>query len=701
MPYGQVDRIAKMIPSNPANPVTLQEALDQDPDLRLEMKREATTERLIEIALRLEGLYRHASTHAAGVVIGDRPLQELVPLYRDQKSSMPVTQFNMKYVEQAGLVKFDFLGLKTMTVIQKTVDMIRDSGGADIDILRIPFDDEKTYELMTRGQTVGVFQLESTGMRDTLRRMRPNRLEDIIALVSLYRPGPMDNIPTYVARKDGREEPDYMHPILRPYLEETYGIMIYQEQVMQAAQALAGYTLGGADLLRRAMGKKIKEEMDAQRALFAKGAADTHQVPPAKAEEIFEQINKFAGYGFNKSHAAAYAAISYWTGWLKANYPLEFMAASMTLDKGNTDKLSVFRQDLVKMEIPLLIPDLNKSDVDFVVEGDGVRYALSALKSVGEQAMVTLCTIRAEKGVYKNIQDFASRIGSGVLNKRQIEALAAAGAFESLGYHRAEVYNEAEKVLRYAQEKAIERESGQVSLFGIAEDEVDSGLGLNLSAAAKWDALDQLKHEFDAVGFYLSAHPLDGKMEMLKARKMILYSDMVDTLNDKPAAYFTMAGVLMKKQIKMSKQGKKFAFLQFSDPSAVYELMVFSEILAGIQDDLQIGNAFTLKVLGEVKDDQIRLTAQSMNLLKDTTDSEKSARIKRIDIQLNHVKGAHYLKQYLLDQTGEAKIPVHLSYPLNGDSVMIALPPHYVIKDANIMPLQSHPHIVQVDVVYV
>ena len=417
MPYGQVDRIAKMIPNNPANPTTLQEALDDDPDFRLEIKKEETSEKLIEIALQLEGLYRHASTHAAGLVIGDRPLHELVPLYRDPRSDMPVTQFNMKFVELTGLVKFDFLGLKTMTVVQRTVDLIDE----DIDILQVPLDDPKAYELMAKGDTVGVFQLESTGMRDALRKVKPNRFEDIIALVSLYRPGPMDNIPKYVAIKDGREDPDYMHPILQPFLEETYGIMIYQEQVMQAAQELAGYTLGGADLLRRAMGKKIQAEMDAQREMFVKGANDNNEVPEKQASEIFDQIAKFAGYGFNKSHAAAYALIAYWTAWLKANYPLEFMAASMTLDLGNTDKLSIFKQDLDRMKVELRQPCVNHSNVDFKVEGEGLRYALAALKGVGEAAMESVVAERGENGVYKSVEDFASRIDYKSMNKRQIE----------------------------------------------------------------------------------------------------------------------------------------------------------------------------------------------------------------------------------------------------------------------------------------
>ncbi|MBU0860014.1 MAG: DNA polymerase III subunit alpha, partial [Alphaproteobacteria bacterium] len=450
MSYGQVDRIAKMIPNNPANPTTLEEALEQDPDLRAERAKDETAGKLIDVALQLEGLYRHASTHAAGVVIGDRPLHELVPLYRDPRSTMPATQFNMKYVEQAGLVKFDFLGLKTMTVVQKTVELIAQTKGEHIDILQVPLDDKKSYELIASGMTVGVFQLESSGMRSTLAGMKPNRFEDIIALVALYRPGPMDNIPRYNRIKAGEEEPDYMHPVLQPFLEETYGIMIYQEQVMQAAQALAGYTLGGADLLRRAMGKKIKEEMDAQREMFVKGAAEHNNVPAEQAEYIFEQINKFAGYGFNKSHAAAYALIAYWTAWLKANYPVQFMAASMTLDMQNTDKLAVFKQELDRMGVPLLPPDVNLSGVDFVVEGEAIRYALAALKGVGEGAMQAVVAARKAGGAFKDLYDLTGRIDAGVMNKRQFEQLAAAGAFDSLNDNRAQVYGAAEILLRYA-----------------------------------------------------------------------------------------------------------------------------------------------------------------------------------------------------------------------------------------------------------
>lgn len=444
MPYPVVDRLCKLVPNNPANPVTLQRAIDGEPALQQARREDETTGRLIDIALKLEGLFRHASTHAAGVVIGDRPLDELVPLYRDPRSTMPVTQFNMKYVEQAGLVKFDFLGLKTLTVLARAVQLLRERG-IEVDLTdTLPLDDKPTYEMLCRGETTGVFQLESSGMRDVLRKLRPDRFEDIIAVVALYRPGPMDNIPSYIKRKHGEEEPDYLHPSLEGILKETHGIMIYQEQVMEIAQTLSGYSLGGADLLRRAMGKKIKSEMEAQRATFIDGAT-ARGVPRSQAARIFDQVDKFAGYGFNKSHAAAYALVAYQTAYLKANHPVEFMAALMGADLNNTDKLGMLRVELERIGIPLLAPDINRSGVSFTVERcpakDGtesgaIRYALAAVKTVGGAAMEAVVRERDENGAFDDLIDFAERLDCRQVNKRQLENLAAAGAFESLGINR-------------------------------------------------------------------------------------------------------------------------------------------------------------------------------------------------------------------------------------------------------------------------
>ncbi len=652
MSYGQVDRIAKMIPNNPAAPMTLQEALNADADLRAERKKDETQGKLIDIALQLEGLYRHASTHAAGVVIGDRPLDELVPLYRDARSTMPVTQYNMKYVEQAGLVKFDFLGLKTMTVVQKALNIVEEETGTKIDALEIPLDDPKAYELMARGDTVGVFQLESAGMRDTLKKVKPNRFEDIIALVSLYRPGPMDNIPLYIDVKEERVEPDYMHPILQPFLEETYGIMIYQEQVMQAAQNLAGYTLGGADLLRRAMGKKIKEEMDTQREMFVDGAKEHHNVPEKQSSEIFDQIAKFAGYGFNKSHAAAYALIAYWTAWIKANYPVEFMAASLSLDSGNVDKLGVFKQDMDKMDLTLLPPDVNQSDADFKVEDGAVRYALSALKGVGEDAMEKLVGERDQNGDYRDLEDFSTRLDPKAMNRRQFEQLIYAGAFDSLNDNRAQMKESAEIVLRYAQSLREERESGQVSLFGDSSE--GAGLGLPaLPEVNNWDSLEKLAKEFAAVGFYLSAHPLDTRQSQFERMKIVSIATVEAEIERKQAANYQMAGVLLKKQEKMSQKGSKYAFLQLSDPSGIFEITIFSETLAAARDFLEAGTSLLVHVTAEVKEGQVRYTSSRIQLL----DEALEGKIHEIQIHLSSEDAVPKIKELMDEEKrGRSKI---------------------------------------------
>ncbi len=441
MPYGQVDRICKLVPNNPANPVGLAEAIEGEEELRRQRDEDESVATLLGVGLKLEGLYRNASTHAAGVVIGDRPLRELAPLYRDPRSDMPATQFNMKWVEQAGLVKFDFLGLKTLSVLRKTVELL-ERRGVRVDLDAIPLDDARTYETISRADSTGVFQLESAGMRDVLRRMRPDRFEDIVALVALYRPGPMANIPSYIARKHGEEIVEYMHPKLEPVLRETFGIMIYQEQVQQAAQILAGYSLGGADLLRRAMGKKIKSEMDAQRETFVRGCVE-RGVEAERASSIFETIAAFAGYGFNKSHAAAYAMVAYQTAYMKANHPVEFLAASMCYEMGNADKLNAFRQELRALGVELLPPDIDKSGRDFRVEAreDGslaIRYALAAIRNVGGPAVAGLEEVRAD-GPFRDLSDFAARIDGRALSKRMLENLVRSGAFDRLHKNRAQL----------------------------------------------------------------------------------------------------------------------------------------------------------------------------------------------------------------------------------------------------------------------
>ncbi|MDD2325392.1 MAG: DNA polymerase III subunit alpha [Alphaproteobacteria bacterium] len=595
MPYGYVDKICKLVPNNPANPITLSQALEMEPQLEQLRTDDPTVAQLMDIALKLEGLYRNASTHAAGVVIGDRPLVDLVPLYRDPDSQLPATQFNMKMVETAGLVKFDFLGLKTLDVLQNAVDLIAERG-ENVDLAHIPLDDKKSYELLARGDTTGVFQLESSGMRDVLRRLRPNRFEDIIALVALYRPGPMDNIPRYIRCKNGEEAPDYLHPLLEPILTDTFGIMIYQEQVMQSAQFLAGYSLGGADLLRRAMGKKKPEEMAAQRANFIAGAVK-NSVDENQAGLIFDQIDKFAGYGFNKSHAAAYALIAYQTAWLKANYPVEFFSGAMNFEMNDTDKLGMYRQELARHGIALLQPDINKSFPTFMPEiqenGRGaIRYALAAIKGVGAAAMQSLVATRQAGGPFKDLFDLAERIDARVINRKQMEGLAMAGAFDSLCKSRAQVMAAIDILLKHSHALANEKASGQASIFGT----MDIAPRPALPQAKAWDELTRLQKEFQSLGFYLSAHPLDNYKALLDRLGVVSSASVPARRLAGGSSRYKLAGIVMARQERTSKSGNRFAFVSASDATGSFEVTVFSDLLASTREILEGGQAVLIEV---------------------------------------------------------------------------------------------------------
>ncbi|MGB1077656.1 MAG: DNA polymerase III subunit alpha, partial [Bdellovibrionales bacterium] len=563
----------------------------------------------------------------------------------------------------------------TMTVVQKSVELIKDKG-IDLDILYTDMQDKKTFELLSSGKSTGVFQLESSGMKDVLRKLRPDRFEDIIALVSLYRPGPMDNIPTYCAIKDGKEEPDYMHPLLQPVIEETFGIMIYQEQVMQAAQVLGGYTLGGADLLRRAMGKKIVEEMDRQRETFVKGAKEINDVPEEQSNHIFDQIAKFAGYGFNKSHAAAYALIAYWTAWLKTHHPVEFMAASMTLDLGNTDKLAIFKQELDLMGIELLPPDINKSEVVFSVEGNAVRYALAALKGVGENAMEVLVEERTKNGPFKSLDDFVNRVDAKTFNKRQIERLVAAGAFECLVPKRAQMYEAVEMVLGHASRLAEERETGQNSLFG-GDDAGIGGLP-ELPSVPQWDPLERLSYEFEAVGFYLSAHPLDNKRDQLKRLRIKTYIDLERIVQEKGSTREKVAGVLLKKQVKVSaKSGNKYAFLQISDTSGVYEAMMFSDTLSAAGNLLETGKSLLFTIDADRRDDQMRLLVQDVLPMEENLDQKLS----EVRLLLSNTEKMAEISDALqgADEGGRSQIFVNFTIKRDGkrQNIEMKLPGRY------------------------
>ncbi|NOD32655.1 DNA polymerase III subunit alpha [Ruegeria atlantica] len=624
MPYGQVDRLSKMIPVEGVKPVSIEKALKDEPRLREEARNEEVVDRLLTYGQQVEGLLRNASTHAAGVVIGDRPLDALVPLYQDPRSDMPATQFNMKWVEQAGLVKFDFLGLKTLTVIQNAMDLIFKSGrplhiaadgtelyepaeGAENQINAIPLDDEATYKLYSAAKTVAVFQVESSGMMDALKRMKPTCIEDIVALVALYRPGPMENIPTYCEVKNGLREITSVHPLIDHILEETQGIIVYQEQVMQIAQVMAGYSLGGADLLRRAMGKKIKEAMDAERPKFEAGAAK-NGVDAKKASEVFDLLEKFANYGFNKSHAAAYAVVSYQTGWLKANHPVEFMAGVMNCDIHLTDKLAVYFEEVRKgLGLPYVPPCVNRSLATFDVVDGQLVYALGALKNVGVEAMNLVVKGRGDKP-FVNLFDFARRVDLKKVGKRPLEMLARAGAFDELDKNRRRVFESLDRLVQYSAAIHEQKNSNQVSLFGEAGDDLPEP---RLSPTPDWLPAERLSEEFKAIGFYLSGHPLDDYMPALKRKQVLTLDEVTEKARSGPLIA-KMAGVVAGRQERKSAKGNRFAFVQMSDPTGAYEVTLFSDTLEKCREFLETGAQVVLTAEATMEADQLKLLGRSV-----------------------------------------------------------------------------------------
>ncbi|WP_306226234.1 DNA polymerase III subunit alpha [Bosea beijingensis] len=600
MPYGQVDKLTKLVPQNPAKPISLKDAIEGEPKLQQAAEEEPIVARLLEIGQKLEGLHRHASTHAAGVVIGDRPLEQLVALSVDPRTGMRVTQFNMKWVEQAGLVKFDFLGLKTLTTLTTAVKLIAQRD-IQIDLAQLPFDDPTTYAMLARGETVGVFQVESVGMRKALVEMKADRIEDLIALVALYRPGPMDNIPTYCRRKLGLEDPTYLHPGMEPYLRETHGIIVYQEQVMQVAQALSGYSLGEADLLRRAMGKKIKAEMDAQRDRFVKGAIEGG-IKKEIASEIFDLLAKFADYGFNKSHAAAYAIVAFQTAYLKANYPVEFLAASMTLDMGNTDKLSEFRRDAERLGIKVERPAINQSGVEFDVADGKIFYALGAIKGVGTAAVESLVAARQAAGPFRDLADLARRIDTRLVNRRTLEALIAAGALDELEADRARAVAALDGMLALSNRTRDEAAAGQFDLLGggVVQE------AFRIPQVEPWAPAEKLKREHEAVGFFLSGHPLDDYEHVLKRLRVQRYADFAQTVRANGTGVGKVAVSVIDKSERRTKSGSKMGIVNLSDPSGQFEAVLFSEGLMKLRDLLEPGRALVLRLSAVLDGEEVR-----------------------------------------------------------------------------------------------
>ena len=691
MPYGQVDRLSQLIPFNPANPPKLQDAIDDEPKFQDEIDADERVGELLEVALSLEGKYRNAGTHAAGVVIGDRPLVELVPLYNDPRADLPATQFNMKYAEMAGLVKFDFLGLKTLTVIDRALKLIR-RDGRDVGPEWQSLDDQATYDLMASGETLGVFQLEGAGMRDTLKKVRPHNLEDVIAIISLYRPGPMENIPVYVQGKEDPSSVVYQHPDLKPVLEATYGVPVYQEQVMRMAQEIAGYSLGEADLLRRAMGKKKVEEMIAQRKRFVEGAAEQKGMEEKLANDIFDTMEKFAGYGFNKSHAAAYALIGYHTGYLKRHFPVEFLAASMSLDIGNTDKLAAFFQEAKRLKIPVLAPDVNTSSADFDVRDGAVVYALGALKGVGLEAMKHVVEIRDKDGRFADLYDFAERVDPKHVNKKAFESLSKAGAFDGMEPNRARMLESAPLLANLAVSAAQDRQGGQGGLFAEAEP----ALRPVLPKTRAWNGQQKLDQEFKSIGFYFSGHPLDDVLEGLDRERVTLAMEVQDRASDgKP---LEMIGVVRARSDKPARNGGKFAFLTLSDPSGEVEMMVFPETLSQNYDLLQVGNAVAITVGVKRNAEEIKLNAERVLKLEAARLSKAMGALKirlAVGAYVGDLAGVvgHLAKLQDLEQ-GELLIEMPLE---DGRVVTMKLPATYTIGLSAQRALKEAPGVERVE----
>ena len=640
MPYGQVDRLAKLIPIEGVKPLSIEQALAEEPRLKEEAEREEVVDRLLNYGQKVEGLLRNAATHAAGVVISDRPLDELVPVYKDTRSSMPATQFNMKWVEQAGLVKFDFLGLKTLTAIQNAIEIIIASGrslhqaadgrqlfqpinNAENQINTIPLDDKSTYDLYASAKTVAVFQVESSGMMDALKRMKPTCIEDIVALVALYRPGPMENIAAYCDVKNGVKDRVSIHPMIDDILEETQGIIVYQEQVMQIAQTMAGYSLGEADLLRRAMGKKIKAAMDAERPKFEAGSKK-NGITAKKASEIFDLLEKFANYGFNKSHAAAYAVVSYQTAWLKTNHPLEFMAGVMNCDIHLTDKLSQYVDEVRKgLKLPFVSPCVNRSQPKFSVMENSLIYGLAGLKNVGLEAMEVLVKVRNKK-IFVNLFDFSRRLDLRKIGKRPLEMLVQAGAFDVLDTNRHRIFKSLDALVAYSAAIHDQKVSKQVSLFGEAGDDLPEPV---LSSVSDWLPAERLSREFSAIGFYVTGHPLDDYKSAFKVNDILTIEEVEKKVLSGPHLV-KIAGVVVGRQERKSARGNRFAFVQLSDFTGNFEVTLFSDVLEKSRNNLDSGARVILTVEASFEGEQLKLLCRSVTNIDEAISTDTSHGIK-------------------------------------------------------------------------
>ena len=663
VPYGEVDSFAKLIPFNPSNPLTLAESIKSEKSLRDIIDTDETLSNVVNISLKLEGVHRHASTHAAGVVIGDTSLSSVVPLYKDPNTETNATQFSMKYVEKAGLVKFDFLGLTTLSIINECVNLIHRENSKFV-LNNIPLNDIKTFKQLSKGNAVGVFQLESNGMSSVLKQLQPDKFEEIIAVVALFRPGPMDNIPSFCNRKHGREEIDYIHPMLKDVLRETYGIIVYQEQVMQIAQVLSNYTLGEADLLRRAMGKKIQKEMDDQKIRFIEGALKNN-ISQKEASKIFDLVDKFAGYGFNKSHAAGYALISYQTAYLKANFPHEFMTATLNFSIDRTDKIISLKQELEKLDISFFKPDINYSKEKFSIEKKdkqkSIRFGLSAIKGVGEKSIKSVISVRKKNGNYMSIVDFLKKVKSDVINKRQLEKLIQSGSFDSVEKNRSKLFSNVPQFVNLFGSNGIKQ--NQNLLF---EEEEISFNDKNLfeQNTPEWTSGEKLKNELEVVGFYFSDHPLKHYPSKFFQLQNIEYFNKIDF--NENVKKIRLCGSVLDVKERSNKDGRKYAFVTVSEINAQYELSIFSENLSKFRYLLKEGNLIIFDIDILINNNEPRYIIKSMKKLE----SEFNNLDKKIEI---FIQSENLLE--LKDQLFSSKRPAKckISIFLNVDNKLISL----------------------------
>ena len=661
LPYGFVDSICKMIPFDPSRPMSLSQCINTEPRLQKLINEDKRVKKLVDLSLKLEGLNRNVATHAAGVVIADKKLTETVPLYKDSSSDflLPSTQFDMRSAENAGLVKFDFLGLKTLTVIKKTEDLINENNN-EFKIENIDYEDQNVFKLLSSGKTVGLFQLESSGMREALMQMEPNRLEDIIALVALYRPGPMSNIPIYNNCKHGKKEPDYLHPKLKEILKPTYGVIIYQEQVMQIAQTLSGFTAGEADILRWAMGKKKRSEIEKQKQRFIEGASK-NGISKEIAAGIFLKIEPFAQYGFNKSHAAAYAIIAYQTAFLKTYYPHEFFAASMSMELSSQNKLSEFYEEVRRININIVRPDINRCFADFKSDKKNFFYALGALKNVGYEAILNIVKERVNNGKFKSLNNFINRVNPKDINKLQLESLVKAGAFDTINSNRQSLFNSIPNIILKSKNNFENKSINQIGLFNIEDDNNNIQEKID-----DWSIEERLSKEFETLGFFISDHPLNQFKYIYNEYKIIDFADFNIAQDIKET---NIAATVLKVQEKKTQKGNSYAIVKFSDLSSVFELFIFSDIFEMNRNLLVEGKSLIITLVKNLPDKENRfkrINVKKIALLKEIINKP----IKEIQFKSENIK--FFKSLFNLSKTN-AQTEVKLVIKDNGKNLIFKL----------------------------